>query len=285
MWCAAGVLVVLLPLSCEGFVPLQQQPSIRTRLILPAQQTFKRVGHAKTTPQAASNKSRLQSTTTVMMASAESNEENTLDKALHRSDLQQAVQILTQNPETELNRTRWNAIFSAIEETTANAEENTENLRAEFPLQSEARMAMTRMYETLQRGGHLSLYGAVNTKMPLAAGNHELPPALLESILEMPMKALTPKPTNSLVIAGVVVALIEGVLSTTLGISLNFLTFATLLAFLLDRLFLNGALSETFLKAFQPGVQNKILRHEAGHFLGTPKTEKKGDCNMFDREN
>ena len=193
-----------------------------------------------------------------------------LDEALQNVDLRKAVQVLTEHPDTNLDRARWNTIFSVIEETTANAEENTENLRqaAEFPIQSEARTAMTKMYETLKRGGHLRLYGAVDTKMPPAAGSHELPPPLLESILAMPMKALTPKPTNSLLIAGVVVALVEGIISSTLGISLNFLTFATLLGFVLDRLFLNGAFSETLLKAFQPGVQNKILRHEAGHFLG-----------------
>ena len=193
-----------------------------------------------------------------------------LDNALQTSNLRQAVRVLTDHPDTELDKARWNAIFRAIEETTANAEENTENLRqaAEFPIQSEARSAMTQMYNALKRGGHLSLYGAIDTKMPLAAGSHDLPPKLLESVLEMPMKALTPKPTNSLLVAGVVVALAEGLFSVYTGISLNFLTFGTLLAFLLDRLFLNGALSETFLKAFQPGVQNKILRHEAGHFLG-----------------
>ena len=190
-----------------------------------------------------------------------------LDEALEGNDLRKAVSILTENPDIELNKPRWNAIFSAIEEATANAEENTENIRqaAEFPIESETRAAMTKMYDTLKRGGHLRLYGAVDTKMPLAAGSHTLPPPLLESILDMPMKALTPKPTNSLLIAGVVVAILEGIISSTTGISLNFLTFATLLFFVADRLFLNGALSETVLKAFQPGVQNKILRHEAGH--------------------
>ena len=192
-----------------------------------------------------------------------------LDEALQNEDLRKAVKVLKENPDIELNRSRWNSIFSVIEETTANAEENTENLRqaAEFPMESAARSSMTETYEVLKNCGHLRLYGAVNTKMPLAAGTYNLPPALLESILEMPMKSLTPKPTNSLLIAGIGVALLEGVISAALGISLNFLTFATLLAFLADRFFLNGALSETLFKLFQPGIQEKILKHEAGHFL------------------
>ena len=213
------------------------------------------------------------------MASSSSPDEGSigndkLDAALDSGDLRQAVNVLSQHADTiDLDRTRWNAIFNTIEETTANAEENTENLRTmaetSFPLQSEARTAMTSMYDTLKRAGKLQLYGAVDTKMPLAAGSHTLPPPLLESILQMPMAALTPKPTNSLLIAGIVVALVEGVISVALGISLNVLSFGTLFAFVLDRLFLNGALSESVLKVFQPGVQNKILRHEAGHFLGT----------------
>ena len=192
-----------------------------------------------------------------------------MDEALKNNDLEKAANLLMQNPDMELNRERWNAIFSAIEETTANADENTENLRqaAEFPLQSAARGSMTKMYNTLKRGGHLRLFGAVDTKMPPAAGSHVLPPALLESILDIPMKALTPKPTNTLLIAGVVVALIEALISATFGISLNLLTFGTLLSFVADRLFLNGALSETALKLFQPGIQSKILRHESGHLL------------------
>lgn len=198
--------------------------------------------------------------------------DNLIDDALEKADLRRATNILRENPDTELSRARWNAIFSAIEETTANAEENTENIRqaAEFPVQSEARASMTAMYDTLKRNGQLKIYGAVDTKMQntlLASGSHDLPPQLLESILEIPMKALTPKPTNSLLIAGVLVAVLEGVASSTLGISLNFLAFATLLAFFSDKLFLNGALSETFFKLFSPGVQDKILRHEAGHFL------------------
>jgi hypothetical protein len=188
---------------------------------------------------------------------------------LDQADLRLATRLLKENPETELSRSRWQAIFDAIEEQTANAEENTENLRqaAEFPMQSEARTAMTQMYSTLQQAGHLRLYGAVDTKQPLAAGSHDLPSPLLESILDMPMKSLTPRPDNSLLYAGIAFALLEGVLSLALGISLNLLTFATLAAFATDRLFLNGAIFESFFKFFSPGVQQKILKHEAGHFL------------------
>ncbi|KAL7560873.1 hypothetical protein ACA910_008160 [Epithemia clementina (nom. ined.)] len=172
-----------------------------------------------------------------------------------------------------LSRSQWKLIFDLIEERTANAQENdSENLRAlvaaEFPATSAARDEMTDMYQTLKERGHLTLFGAVQSQQPLAAGSsHNVPPTLLESILDLPMKALTPQPTNSLLIAGTFVALVEGILSLALGIPMTTLFLASLFLATCDRLFLNGATFESFLKIFSPGVQEKILRHEAGHFL------------------
>ena len=189
------------------------------------------------------------------------------DQALKETNLREAVRTLQANPDLELNRDRWNSIFSAIEERTVNAEENTENLRREFPIQSAARQEMTEMYSALKDQGHLTLYGAVDIKQPLAAGSYTLPPKLLEQIIDMPMASLTPKPTNALLYAGIACAVLEGLLSLSTGIPLNTLVLLTLLSTFLDRLFLNGAIFESVLKGFSPGVQNKILRHEAGHFL------------------
>jgi hypothetical protein len=195
--------------------------------------------------------------------------EHQIDEALQQNKLKNAVKLLQENPKNiELTKPRWNAIFRAIEETTAQADDNTENLRAEFPLQSVARTSMTDLYTVLKEQGQLRLFGAVDTRQfSPAAGSHTLPPALLESILDLPMTALTPKPTNSLLLAGIALAVVEGIVSASSGLSLNLLTFATLLAFAIDRLFLNGALFETVFKILQPGLQSKILRHEAGHLL------------------
>mmetsp|Transcript_7774 Transcript_7774/g.21686 ORF Transcript_7774/g.21686 Transcript_7774/m.21686 type:complete len:510 (+) Transcript_7774:71-1600(+) len=191
-----------------------------------------------------------------------------LDMALGAGDLKKSTNIV-KDMKGAISREQWQQIFELIEETTANAEENTENLRelAEFPMQSTARAEMTAMYKALKESGQLQLFGAVDTRMPLAAGSTNVPPPILERILDLPMTALTPKPNNSLLIAGVGVALLEGFLSAFLGIPLNALVAATLLFVSLDRIFLNGALFETLLKAFSPGVQDKILKHEAGHFL------------------
>jgi hypothetical protein len=181
--------------------------------------------------------------------------------------LQQTMQHLQIHPEIQLSRTHWDLIFDEMERVTADAEENTVNLRMEFPIESKARKTMTQMYQLLQQRGDLQLYGAVNTTLPPAAGETQISPALFESIVQLPMSAFTPTPTNSFLLAGVALATLEFLLAIVTGISWNALILVTVLFLLMDRLFLNAAILESFLKVFNPGVQRKILLHEAGHFL------------------
>lgn len=218
-------------------------------------------------------------------------EDNVFDKALQDGKLGQAVNYLRDHPDMDVSRQRWDAIFRSIEETTASADESSYNMQqqqdntnnnkdaiAEFPLQSAVRNDMTAMYRTLQQQDKLQLFGAVDTNkaaaaanagvavMP-AAGSTDIGPDLLEEILTLPMKSLTPQPTNSLLLAGIAVAVAEAGLSVAFGVSLNALALATLFLTFVDRLFLNGAVIETFLKLFSPGINKKVLKHEAGHFL------------------
>ncbi|CAB9500225.1 expressed unknown protein [Seminavis robusta] len=199
-----------------------------------------------------------------------------LDYNLENGKLGDAIQLLQSNPDLVSfdgadGQKRWNAIFDTIEEQTALAEETVEQVNtrrmAEFPTTSTARTEMTQMYQTLKDIGQLRVFGAVPSRMPPAAGSHAVRPSMLEEITDLPMKALTPQPSNTLLYAGVAVALLEGVLSVATGINLNLLVFATLTAFGIDRILLNGAILESAYKILNPDVQNKIQRHEAGHFL------------------
>jgi hypothetical protein len=221
------------------------------------------------------------------------------------SGLRKAVSYLkndilknVQQNSIQLSRETWDLIFNTIEERTAFAEENTENLRqiqtnALFPLQSMARQEMTDMYNCLYELGQLQLYGAVSTvdkvitnandaasviiaskdrlntnlKQLPAIGSYTVPPNLMEEILNMPMSALTPQPTNTLLYAGGAFALLEGIVSFATGISLDVLVLATIAFTLIDRIFINGAIIETLYKLFTPGMQQKVTKHEAGHFL------------------
>jgi len=189
--------------------------------------------------------------------------------------LRPALQYLEQNPNEKLSREQWNAIFRGIEHITATAEENNlptptqqQQQQESFPTFSKARQEMTSMYQQLQQRGELQLYGAVTTQEPPAAGAKVVPPQLLEQILDLPLSALTPAPaTNALLFWGAGLAALELAVSLTTGVSLNALALLTLAAVVLDRLFLNGASLETLLKWISPGVQDKVLKHEAGHFL------------------
>lgn len=202
--------------------------------------------------------------------SSASTVEERFDKYLEEPSLSKAISLLEEHPDVHLTRERWSSVFTAIERRTTEAEENAENNRLlednQYQIQSPARNEMTKMYETLKNANHLKLFGAAK-QFPAAAGSHTVTPMLLERITDLSMVSLTPKPTNTLLFAGVALAVSEVYASATLGVDLNFLTFATLALALLDRVATNGAVFESFVKIFNPGVQQKIVKHEAGHFL------------------
>ncbi|KAL3930496.1 MAG: hypothetical protein SGARI_004469 [Bacillariaceae sp.] len=140
-------------------------------------------------------------------------------------------------------------------------------MEQDLPMLSSSRTQMSDMYKALQAGGHLRLFGGITRDNLPAAGSHTVRQSLLEQITLLSMKSLTPKPSNTLLYAGVAVATLEAIASATLGWDLNFLFFITLTAALADRVLLNGAVSETCVKILSPETQPKITRHEAGHFL------------------
>ena len=196
-----------------------------------------------------------------------------LTQSLYNGNLRQAAQILEQNPLIELSRETFGKVFDCIEQTTEQAEENSINTRlvaqqqqAQYPPQSPARMDMTRMYQTLRDNGKLTFFGAGEAQ-PIASGSKTVTPLLLEEITNLSMTSLTPKPNNSLLFAGIALATAEALCALTLGWNLNAMVFLTLLAALVDRAFVNGAVFETIIRTVQPKLQSKILRHEAGHFL------------------
>lgn len=200
---------------------------------------------------------------------ASPDEEQEFDKLLEETKLSNAANYLRSHPDLELSRERWNSVFDSIEEATATAEENSINTRREmeFPLLSQSRTEMTNMYKALKDQDHLRLFGSITKENMPASGSHTVRPSMLEEISLLSMKALTPKPSNTLLYAGIGVAVVEAIASATLGVNLNFLFFLTIAAALADRILVNGAISEGVVKILSPGTQSKITRHEAGHFL------------------
>jgi hypothetical protein len=97
-----------------------------------------------------------------------------------------------------------------------------------------------------------------NKHLP-AEGIKIVTPNLLETITGLSLVALTPQPTNSLLLAAVGLALLEGLTSIVMGIDINVFIFATLLFALLDRVLVSGAVFETSIKIVQLNVNQKIL--------------------------
>eukprot|EP00557_Chaetoceros_sp_GSL56_P010015 CAMPEP_0176478194 /NCGR_PEP_ID=MMETSP0200_2-20121128/1052_1 /TAXON_ID=947934 /ORGANISM="Chaetoceros sp., Strain GSL56" /LENGTH=412 /DNA_ID=CAMNT_0017874107 /DNA_START=326 /DNA_END=1564 /DNA_ORIENTATION=- len=169
---------------------------------------------------------------------------------------------------------RFLEVFRVIEDRTKAAEENNINKRLvegggplDYPLTSPARMEMTDMYNTLKSKGIVQVFGIAAEGNYPAQGTKIVTPVLLEKITGLSMVSLTPKPTNTLLLAGVALAVFEGILSLTTGIELNFLIFITLFIAFLDKLLINGAIFETITRIAMPEYTAKIIRHEAGHFL------------------
>lgn len=199
-----------------------------------------------------------------------------VEDAAKPPDLRAATLTLQNHPDMSLPRDRFQRIFDAIEVRTSEAEENGANNRAtldmsqaQYPPVSPSRNEMTELYGALADAGHLQLFGAAGRKdRPLPAmGSKQVTPTLLEQITEMEMLALTPKPTNTFLIGGIILAVAEGFVSLSTGIDLNFLVLCTITLAFLDKLLVNGAVSETAMRTVMPEYRKKILRHEAGHFL------------------
>lgn len=204
-------------------------------------------------------------------------EESQFDECLSKADLKGASKIL-QSSEINVTKDRFLEIFNAIEERTKEAEENNINKRVaeegsinlgamEYPPTSPARTEMTEMYKLLKSTGQLTAYGAAADGKYPALGTKNVTPILLEKITGLSMTSLTPKPTNTLLLAGVALAVLEGIVSVGTGIDLNFMIFATLFIAFLDKLLVNGAVFETATRIFMPEYTDKIRKHEAGHFL------------------
>lgn len=199
----------------------------------------------------------------------ESKFDSLLDEPTTDSLKDATLLLREQKQKIELTRDRFGKIFNAIEATTSAAEEQSINTRLEQEVLSvsRSRKEMTEMYNTLKEQGHLRLFGAITKDTIPASGSRTVRPSMLEKITLLSMKALTPKPSNTLLYAGVGVAAIEALASAYLGLDLNVLFFLSVAFALTDRVFLNGALSETVAKILSPETQPKITRHEAGHFL------------------
>jgi len=92
----------------------------------------------------------------------------------------------------------------------------------------------------------------------------------MEKIIDMPISALTPSGTydNYWLTLGAGLCAIEFAVGSYLNIDpLNTIIPATAGIIIFDRIFLGGATFDQILRKVVPGFEDKIIKHEAGHFL------------------
>jgi hypothetical protein len=197
------------------------------------------------------------------------NVDKTFDEILKEpSNFGKAVQFFQANPEIDVSRERFERIFCAIEERTSDAESTVVGGdQNESPMIAQSRKEMSDIYSLMKEREFLPLFGSITKENIPAAGSHTVRPIMLEKITSLSMSSLTPKPSNTLLYAGIGAAILESFASDMLGWDLNVLFFISLSAALCDQLVLNGALSESLVKLVSRETQQKITRHEAGHFL------------------
>lgn len=197
-----------------------------------------------------------------------------MDEFLASGNLRGAVDLVRSDPDVEMTESRFLEVFRCVETRTREAEENffdendsRTNNGAAYPPASPARTEMTQMYAAMKARRHLLLYGAVSDVNYPVGGDKIVTPVLLERITDLNMTALTPAPTNTVLLAGVVCAVLEGVVAALTGVNYNLLVGGTILLASIDVLLLNGAVFETLQSAASPEYAARVSRHEAGHFL------------------
>lgn len=130
---------------------------------------------------------------------------------------------------------------------------------------------VTLLYAELQARGHLPAFGCA-----AAAGSRPLVPRVvdaadLEARAGLPIGALAPRRSTAVwwQLAGVGLVVGVNVLASAAGVAgLAQPALAVLfLAWVADQRLLRGAAFETVYRAVKPAYAEKVLKHEAGHFL------------------
>jgi hypothetical protein len=126
----------------------------------------------------------------------------------------------------------------------------------------------TFIYKRLSRQNLARGFGCLNDEWPVPPTT-DTKPSVIQEMTGLEMTALTPQP-KSLVwqLAGLALFFAEFEIGDRLGIDPIFtLIPATLLLFLSDQILYKGAGFESIYQLLNPSHREKIIRHEAGHFL------------------
>ena len=180
------------------------------------------------------------------------------DDHVAKGETKEAVRLLRAHEDVEINGDQAWAMLDAIPLDVS--EEN----------ETEQQILVSLTYAALRKRGLLRGFGAVPVSpeaLPLAS--KELDVAGLESALALPMSALTPKgSTTPWMMVGFGLFGAEFALAQVFGYDpIRTVVPVTAFAFLLDQGLLSGALFESASRLLFPKYKQKVIQHEAGHFL------------------
>ena len=186
-----------------------------------------------------------------------------ISERLQASDFAGAYQALKRNPMLQISeedaRTLLNNMRSLVPAADIVNDDNSQKQLIE---------SCTFLYKRLEKGKTLKGFGCIDGEYPEKSVG-EITPAKLQLVTGLNITALTPKQRqNYWTLAGIGLCAIQYGIGESLGLDPLYTTIpATFAALAIDQLFYRGAVFESIYQKLFPEYKQKIICHEAGHFL------------------
>ena len=186
---------------------------------------------------------------------------------LSDGDYSGAYNVLKRNPMMNLSMEDARVLLNHLDKLVSTEEAG--NTMDEEAYQKKLIETSSYLYKRCARQMVIRGFGSVDADgYPLSSMN-EVSPQRLEEITGLPMTSLTPKSRGLYwQLAGISVCAGEFLLGNAIGIDpLYTLIPGTMAIFAVDQLFYKGAYFESAYQKLFPEYKEKIIYHEAGHFL------------------
>ena len=186
---------------------------------------------------------------------------------LSNGDYSGAYNVLKRNPMMNLSMEDARVFLNHLDKLVSTEEAG--NTMDEESYQKKLIETSSYLYKRCARQMVIRGFGSVDADgYPLSSMN-EVSPQRLEEITGLPMTSLTPKSRGLYwQLAGISVCAAEFLLGNAIGIDpLYTLIPGTMAIFAVDQLFYKGAYFESAYQKLFPEYKEKIIYHEAGHFL------------------
>ena len=186
--------------------------------------------------------------------------DNDISSKISNKDYVGAYRILKGNPMAKIDFNDGCTLLSNLDlivSNTGNVEKDTQ----------ESMESCTYIYRRMERQGNLKGFNCVEGEYPEKSS--EISPVKLEEITGLNVESFTPKQrTTYWRLAGIGLCGIQLLLGNEIGIDPLTTTIPLTLGLLItDQIVLKGAIFETIYQTLFPEYKDKILYHEAGHFL------------------